>query len=116
MLHRGRSFGGGQTGCLGGIGGGAQRVRAHMGNSGGLAGRTGGGRRCGTFHLTSGATGNKSAADRFGNAKLATSEGPRPGDRVARAAIPWSFRLEQPQDTFRAVRRPRCDDAPVSFA
>jgi hypothetical protein len=87
-----------------------------MGNSGGLAGRSGGGRCCGSFHVTSGATSDKSAADRFGHAKLAPSESPRPGDRVAGAAIPWSFRLEQPQDPFRAVRRPRCDDAPVSFA
>jgi hypothetical protein len=91
-------------------------VRAHMGNSGGLTGRSGGGRCYGGFHVTSGAASDKSAADLFGDAKLATSEGPRPGDRVAGAAIPWSFRLEQPQDAFRAVRRPRCDDAPVRFA
>jgi hypothetical protein len=87
-----------------------------MGNSGGLAGRSGGGRCCVSFHVTSGAPGDKSAADLFGDAKLATSEGPRPGYRVAGAAISWSFRLEQRQDPFRAVRRPRCDDAPVSFA
>jgi hypothetical protein len=87
-----------------------------MENSGGLAGRSGGGRRCRTLHVTSGATSNKSAADLFRDAKLATSEGTRPGDRLAGTAIPWSFRLEQPQDPFRAVRRPRCDDAPVSFA
>jgi hypothetical protein len=91
-------------------------MRAHMGNSGGLAGRSGGRRRCGSFHVTSSATSDKPAADLFDNAKLATSEGPRPGDRVAGAAIPWSFGLEQPQNPFRAVRFPRRDDAPVGFA
>ena len=101
---------------MGAIGGGAQRVRAHMGNSGCLAGRSGGGRRCGSFHVTSGPTSDKSAADLFGDAKLATSERTRPGDRVAGAAISWSFRLEQRQGPFCAVCRPCCDDAPVSFA
>jgi hypothetical protein len=93
-LERARSFGCRKTGGLGGIGGGAQRMRAHVGNSRGLAGRSGG-RRCrGSFHVTGSATGDKPAADLFGNAKLATSKGPCPGDRVAGAAIPWSLRLE----------------------
>jgi hypothetical protein len=39
-----------------------------MGNGGGLAGRSGGGRCCGSFHVTSGATTDKSAADLFGHA------------------------------------------------
>jgi hypothetical protein len=95
-LERARSFGCRKTGGLGGIGGGAQPMRAHVGNSGGLAGRSGG-RRCrGSFYVTSRATSDKPAADLFGYAELATSVGPRPGDRVAWAAIPWSFCLEQP--------------------
>lgn len=115
-MERAHSFGCSKTGGLGGIGGGAERMRAHMGNSGCLAGRSRGRRRCGSLHVTSSASSDKTAADLFGNAKLATSKGPRPGDRVAGAAIPWSFGLEQPQNPFCAVRRPRCDDAPVSFA
>jgi hypothetical protein len=116
LFDRVRPFGGGQTGCLGGIRGGAQGVRAHMGNGGGLASRSGGGRRCGSLHVTSGAGRGKSAADLFGDAKLATSKGPRPGDRVTGAAIPRNFRLEQSQHPFGAIGRPHRDDPPVSFA
>jgi hypothetical protein len=115
-LERGRSLGCRKTGGVSGIGGGAQRMRGRMGNSGGLAGRSGGRNRRESLHVTRGATSDKPVADLFGNAKLAASKGPRPGDRVAGAAISWSFCLEQLQDPFCAVRRPRCDDAPVSFA
>jgi hypothetical protein len=111
-----RAFGGGQTRCFGGIGGGAQGVRAHMRNSGGLARRSRGRRRRRSSHVASSATSKKSATDSFGGTKLATSEGARPRDRIARTAIPRRFRLEQTQHALRAIRRPCCDDPPISLA
>lgn len=84
----------GQPSCLGGIRRGAQGVRAHMGDGCGLSRRAGGSRCRGSAHLTSGRTVDKPAADRFRDAKLPTSEGPRPGDRGARAAVSRSLRLK----------------------
>jgi DNA invertase Pin-like site-specific DNA recombinase len=111
-----RPIRGGQTSCLGGIRGGTQGVRAHMGNACGLPCGSGGGRCRGNLHVTSSATTGKSAADLFGDAKLATSEGPRPGDRVTRAAVLRSFGLEQPQHPLCAIRCPHRDDPSVDFA
>jgi hypothetical protein len=108
--------GGGQSSCLGGIPGGTKRMRAHMRDACGLPRGSGGGRCCGSLHVTGGASSDKSAADLFGDAQLATSEGPRPGDRLTRAAIPRSFRFEQSQHPLRAVRPPHRDGPPVSFA
>jgi hypothetical protein len=106
----------GQTCCLGGIRGGTQAVRSHVGNGCGL---TRGSRGCGSggsAHVTSGAATDEPPADLLGDIKLATSEGPRPVDCLAGAAILWSFRLEQPQHSLGAVGRPRRDDPPVAFA
>jgi hypothetical protein len=91
-------------------------VRAHVRDGGGLAGRSSGGRRCGSFYVTSGTFGDESVTDLFGDAKLATSESPRPGDSVTGAAVTRSFRLEQSQHPFRAIGRPRRDDSTVSLA
>jgi hypothetical protein len=87
---------GGESRRLGGIRGGTERVRAHVGDACRLPGRSGGGHRCGVADLTGGAGGDEAAADLPGNAKLATREGASPGDRLTRAAVSRSFRLEQP--------------------
>jgi hypothetical protein len=110
-----RPVGGGQSSRLGGIRGGTQGVRAHMRDACCLTSGSGGGCCCWSLHVTSGATTDEAAADLFGDAKLATSKGPRPGDRVTRAAILRSFRLEQSQHPLRTVGRPHRDDPPVSF-
>ena len=109
------SIGGGQTSCLGGIRGRAQGVRAHMRDGCSLSGRSGG-RCCSSADLTSHAPIPETATDLFRDAKLAVSEGPRPGDRLSGTGIPRGFRLEQSQHPLRAVRRPPGDDAPVRFA
>jgi hypothetical protein len=106
----------GQAGRLGGIRGGSQRVRAHMCHPSGLSGRSRRGRCRGIADLASGAALLKTAADLFGNAKLATGKGSRSGNRLSGAAIPWDFRLEQSQHPFGAVRRPSRHDPPISFA
>jgi hypothetical protein len=85
-------------------------------NGCGLAGRSGGGHRCGSAHLARSRTGDEPAADLRCDVKLATSERACPGDRITRAAVPRSFCLEEPEHPLRAVCRPRRDDPPVSFA
>ena len=86
-----------------------------MGDARGLPGRSGGGHRCGSGHLTGGGMSDETAA-RFCDGKLATSNGPCLGDGITCAAIPWSLRLEQSQHPLRAVGRPHRDDPPVSLA
>jgi hypothetical protein len=107
---------GGQTSCLDGVGGGAQGVRAHMGDGCDLSGRSGSGRGCRSAHLTSGASILKASADFLGDVKLAMSKSPRPGDRLTGPAIGRRLRLEQSQHPLRTVRRPQRDDPPVGFA
>jgi hypothetical protein len=70
-----RPDGSGQSSRLGGIRGGTQSVRAHMRDACGLPGRSGGGHRCGSAHLTSGGMSDETAAG-LSDAKLATSKGP----------------------------------------
>jgi hypothetical protein len=66
---------GGQSSRLGGISGRTQGVRAHMRDACGLPGRSGGGDRCGSAHLTSGGMSGETAAG-LSDAKLVTSKGP----------------------------------------
>jgi hypothetical protein len=108
--------GGRKTSRLSGIRGGTQSVRAHVGDARGLPRGSRGGRRCGSPNVTSAASSDKSAVDRFGDAELATSESPRPSDRVKGAAIVRSLGLEQPQHPLCTVRRPHRDDPPIAFA
>jgi hypothetical protein len=115
LADRPRPVRGGQSSRLGGIPGGTQGVPAHMRDACRLPGRSGGGHRCGTAHLTSGGMSDETAAG-LSDAKLATSKRPQPGDGITGTAIPRRFRLEQSQHPLRAVRRPPRDDPPVSFA
>jgi hypothetical protein len=69
-----RPVGGGQSSRLGGIRGGTQSVRAHMRDACGLPGRSGGGHRCGSAHVTSGGMSDETAAG-LSDAKLATGKG-----------------------------------------
>jgi hypothetical protein len=116
LSHSDVLVGRGQTGCLGGIRGGTQGVRAHMGNRRRLPGGSGGCRRGRSPHVTSGAATDEPPADLLHDIKLPTSEGARPANRLPGAAILWSFRLEHPQHPLSAVRRPRRDDPPVALA
>jgi hypothetical protein len=70
-----RPVGGGQSSCLGGVRGGTQRVCAHMRDACGLPGRSGGGHRCRSAHLTSGGMSDETAAG-LSDAKLAAGERP----------------------------------------
>jgi hypothetical protein len=70
-----RAAGGGQSGRLGGIRGGTQRVGAHVGDACRLAGRSGGGHRCGSAYLTSGGMSDEAAAG-LCDAELAPGKGP----------------------------------------
>ena len=87
-----------------------------MGNSRGLPCGSGGGRCCGSPHVTSSAATDEPPADFVGDGKLATSEGSCPGDGVPGAPIARRFRLEQSEHPLCAIRRPRCDDPPIGLA
>ena len=106
----------GQGCCLGGVPGGAQGVRCHVGHGGSLPRRSGGCDSGGSPHVTSGAAADEPSADLLGDIKLATSEGSRPGDCVPGSPILRRLRLEQPQHPLSAVRRPRRDDPSVAQA
>lgn len=85
---------GGQANRLGGVGGGAQGVGAHVWDRRGLTSRSRGGRRGGRAHLAGRATIDEAAPYRFRDVKLATSERPGTGDRLAGTAISWSRGLK----------------------
>ncbi len=108
--------GGGKPPRLGGVGGCTQGVRAHMRDGSSLPGCPGGSDGSWTAHITSCATSDEAAADLFGDIKLATRKCTRPGDRLPRAAVVWSFGLEQRQDSFRAVCCPPGDNPTLGFA
>ena len=59
----------------------------------GLPGRSGGGHRRGSAHLTGGGMSQQAAAG-LPDAKLAARKGPQPSNRVTGAMISRSFRLE----------------------
>ena len=81
----------------------------------GLPGRSGGSGRC-RAHITCGAISNEPAANLFSDVELAAAKSPRPDDGVAWPAIAWSFSLEQPEHSFRAVSRPHSNDSSFGFA
>jgi hypothetical protein len=105
----------GRASRLRGVCGSPEGVRAHVGDSGGLPGRSSGCSSSGTAHLASRTTALESLADFLGDVELTASESPRPDDRIAREAVLQSLRLEKSQQPPRAVRRPRRDDPPVSL-
>ena len=70
-----RPVGSAESSRICGIRGGTQSVRAHMRDACGLPGRSGGGHRCGSAHLTSGGMSDETAAG-LSDAKLATGKGP----------------------------------------
>lgn len=91
VANRFRPARGGQSSRLGGIRRGTQSVRAHMRNGRGLSRRAGRCYRCGSTHLTSSATTDKTATDLLRHVKLTTGKRPCPGDGITRPAIPGSF-------------------------
>lgn len=59
---------------------------------------------------------DKPTPDLARRVQLATSKGPRPGDRVWRAIVVRSFSLEQRQHSFGAVGGPRRNETTLVFA
>lgn len=107
---------GGQTHGLGGVRRGPQGVRTHVRDCRGLPRRPCCSGRCRGAHLTCRPTAREPAADLDCDVKLATAEGPCPGDFIAWASIAWSFRLEQSEHSPRAVSRPQSNDSSFVFA
>ena len=107
---------GGEPRGLGGVRRGAQGMRTHVRDCGGLSGRSGGSRSCRAAHLACGAVAGKPAADLICDVKFATAEGPCSGDRIAGAGVTSSFGLEQSEHSLRAVSCPDGHDSSFGFA
>jgi len=91
-------------------------MRTHVRDCRGLSCSSGGSGRCRGAHLTRGVTAREPAADLMCDVKLATAEGSRPRDGLARAGIAWRLRLEQSEHSLCAVSSPHSNDSSFGFA
>ena len=87
-----------------------------MSDRGSLPGCSRGSDRSRSAHLTRSSTLSEAPADLPRNVKLASGKRSCPRDGVPGPIVDWSFRLEDPEHTFRAVRCPRRDDPTFDFA
>ena len=87
-----------------------------MGDGCGLSSSSCSSHGLGSYHLARSGTADEAASDLLRNVKLATGKGACPGNRSTRAAVVWSFRLEQSKYPLSAVRCPSGDDSPIGFA
>ena len=62
------------------------------------------------------ASSDEAAANLARCIKFAARKSPSASDGIAWSTVCWSLRLEQDQDSLGTVRRPRCDNAAISFA
>jgi len=99
-----------------GIGGSAQRVRAHMADGDRLTGGSRGSLRSRSLHITGTDATGKPTADLLGRAQLTPGERAGPGDERARAIIIWSLSFKEPENALCAVCSPSGDKASVGFA
>lgn len=63
-----------------------------------------------------GPTSNEAQSNLSGGIKFTLSKRPSTSDGITWSPVRWSLRLEQGQDSLRTIRRPRCDQAAISFA
>jgi hypothetical protein len=61
-------------------------------------------------------TRNEAPANLTGGIEVALSKRPSASDGIAWSIVCRSLRLEHVQDPLSTVRRPRCDEAAISFA
>jgi hypothetical protein len=63
-----------------------------------------------------GPTSNEAPANLTGGIKFTLSKRPSASDGITWSTVCRSLRLEQDQDPLSTVRRPRCNEAAISFA
>jgi hypothetical protein len=63
-----------------------------------------------------GPTGNEAPTNLTGRIKFTPRKRPSTSDGITWSTVCRSLRLEQGQNPLSTVRRPRCDDAAISFA
>ncbi len=90
-------------------------MRAHVGDTGGLCRSTRGGHGCGRAHGVRGPAGNEAPANLTRGIELALSKRASTSNGFSWSAVCRSLRLEQGQDSLSTVRRPRRDQAAISF-
>ncbi len=87
-----------------------------MSDTGGL-GRSPGGCHCrGRAHGVRGPTGDEASANLRGGIELTPRKCASTSDGITWTIVCRSLCLEHGQDSLSAVRRPRCDEAAISFA
>ena len=59
--------------------------------------------------------GDEAAVDLARRVQLATGEGPRSGDGIARSIVRRRLRLEKREHPLSAIGRPACDEPAVGF-
>lgn len=98
------------------IGGGPQRVCAHVADGDGLTGGPRRSRRGRGLHVVRRDATGKATADLLPGAELTAGEGARSGDESPRAIVVGSLSLEMGQNPFCAVGGPCGNQASVGFA
>ena len=96
--------------------GGTEGMSSHVRCGGGLTPCAGGRCRGRRLHVLSWDAAIEPAADPLCDAHLTAGKGSCSGYQIPQAAIARDFRLEQNQHMLCAVRGPRRDGPPVSFA
>jgi hypothetical protein len=110
-----RPVGSGQAGSLNGIGGRAERVRAHVAHGYGLTGGSGGRRGRRRSPLGNGDPSDEPATDLRSGVQLSPGVSPSSGDGSTRAIVARDLGLKQPQDALCAVGGPSGDETPVGL-
>jgi len=105
----------GQPSRVRGVGGRAERVRAHVRNTGGLGSSSGSSHGRRRTHGSRSPTGNEPSSYLTGRIELTASERPSSSDGITWSTICGSLRFEQDQDPLSTVCRPRRDLAAMGF-
>jgi hypothetical protein len=105
-----------KTGGFGGIGGGAESMRAHVADSDGLPGGSGS-CRCGGSHTLSRTDATVEATPNLlGSIQLSPCERAGSGDESTRTIVVWSLSLEERSNALCAVGGPGGNKASVGLA
>ena len=99
-----------------GIGGGTERVRAHVTDGDSLTCGSGGSIRRGSLYLTRTDATGKATANLRSSTQLSLGERAGPGDERPRAVISWSRSLKDSEHPFSAVGSPCGDKTSLGFA
>lgn len=105
----------GQPGRFRGVRSGAESVRAHVSDAGGLRSSPGGSHRLRRTHCVCGSTSNEPSAYLPGGIEFPASECACSRDGIARSTICRSLRFEQGKHSLSTICCPRCNLAAIGL-